>query len=252
MDNLGYSSLSRIILPLGNPMPRTARACAAGYTYHVLDHGNARNTVFHKTADYDAFLEMMAEASLRTPMRTLAYCLMPNHFHFSLWPHEDGDLSRWRHWLLTTHVRRYLRHYHSSGHVWQGRFKAFTIEEDEHLLTVLRYIERNPLRAGLVNRAEAWSWSSLRWLASPDQAPVRLEAGTVLQGTAWVEGVNAAMTEAEVEVERVRESVRRDRPFGSAGWTTATARTLGLESSLRPRGRPPAADKVTPGGKDSS
>ena len=127
-------------------MPRTARACLGGYTYHVLNRGNARATVFHKPADYDAFIEMMAEASLRHPMRILAYCLMPNHFHLALWPCADGDLSRWMHWLLTAHVGRYLRHYHSSGHIWQGRFKAFPTEEDEHLLTVLRYIERNPLR----------------------------------------------------------------------------------------------------------
>ena len=73
--------------------------------------------------------------------QSLAYCLlMPNHFHLALWPREDGDLSRWMPWLMTTHVRRYLRHYRSSGHVWQGRFKAFPSQEDEHLLTVLRYI----------------------------------------------------------------------------------------------------------------
>ena len=101
----------------GEAMPRTARACTAGYTYHVLNRGNARAEVFHQADDYDAFVEMMAEASLRTPMRILAYCLMPNHFHLALWPREDGDLSRWMHWLMTTHVRRYLRHYHSSGHV---------------------------------------------------------------------------------------------------------------------------------------
>ena len=99
---------------------------------------------------------MMAEACVRAPMRILAYCLLPNHFHLALWPRDDGDLSRWMHWLMTTHVRRYLRHYRSSGHVWQGRFKGFPAEEDEHLLTMLRYIERNPLRAGLVERAEAW------------------------------------------------------------------------------------------------
>jgi putative transposase len=227
-------------------MPRTARACSAGYTYHVLNRGNARAEVFHKPADLDAFLDIMAEALLRTPMRILAYCLMPNHFHFALWPREDGDISRWMHWLLTTHVGCYLRHYRSSGHVWQGRFKAFPIEEDEHLLTVLRYIERNPLRAGLVERAEAWPWSSLRWLAFPDQAPVRLEPGTVPRGREWVEDVNLAMTEAEVE--RVRECVRPDRPFGSAEWTAATARTLGLEYSLRPRGRPPAMDSAGPSG----
>ena len=84
--------------------------------------------------DYDAFLDLMAESSVRTPMRILAYCL-PNHFHLALWPREDGDVSRWMHWLMTTHVRRYLGRYRSSGHVWQGRFKAFPTQEDEHLLT---------------------------------------------------------------------------------------------------------------------
>jgi putative transposase len=94
--------------------------------------------VFHKPGDSHAFLEMRAEATVRIPMRILADCLMSNHFHLALWPYHDGDLSRWMHWLLTTHVRRYLRHYGSSGHVWQGRFKAFPAQEDEHLLVVLR------------------------------------------------------------------------------------------------------------------
>jgi putative transposase len=137
---------------------------------------------------------------------------------------------------LTTHVRRYLRHYRSSGHLWQGRFKAFPTQEDEHLLMVLRYVECNPQRAGLVARAEAWEWSSLRWLATPERSPVRLEAGTVPRGTQWLDGVNAPMSEAEVN--RLRECVRRDRPFGADAWTRATAARLGLESSLRPPGRP--------------
>ena len=160
-------------------MPRTARASLGGLTYHVLNRGNARAQVFHKPEDYQAFLDMMVQATIRIPMRILAYCLMPNHFHLALWPHLDHDLSRWMHWLLTTHVRRYLRHYRSSGHVWQGRFKAFPIQEDEHLLVVLRYVERNPLRAGLVQRAEDWEWSILRWLATPERSPVRLEPGTI-------------------------------------------------------------------------
>jgi putative transposase len=109
---------------------------------------------------------------------------------------------------------------------------------------VLRYIERNPLRAGLVARAEEWPWSSLRWLASPERAPVRLEPGTVPRGRLWVDGVNAVT--ADVELERVRESVRRDRPLGSSSWTLETARALGLEHSLRPRGRPPRAVAGTP------
>ena len=142
-------------------MPRTAHASAANLCYHVLNRGNNRAGVFHKDGDFDAFVDLLAEAKLRNPMRILAYCVLPNHFHLALWPLGDGDLGRWMHWLLTAHVRRYQRHYHSTGHVWQGRFKAFPIQEDEHLLVVLRYIERNPLRAGLVERAERWPWSSL-------------------------------------------------------------------------------------------
>jgi putative transposase len=229
-------------------MPRTARSCSGGYTYHVLNRGNARATVFHKPDDFDAFLDLMAESSVRTPMRVLSYCLMPNHFHLALWPRQDGDVSRWMHWLMTSHVRRHLGRYRSSGHVWQGRFKAFPIQEDEHLLAVLRYIERNPLRAGLVVRAEEWRWSSLRWLSSPAQAPVRLEPGTVPRGTLWVEGVNAVTSDIETQI--IRESVRRDRPLGTSEWTLETAKALNLEYSLRPRGRPrgvePAAkDKTT-------
>jgi putative transposase len=141
-------------------MPRSARASVGGYCYHVLNRGNGRATVFHKDGDYHAFLKALREVAQDIPIRVLAYCLMPNHFHLALWPTGDDDLSRALHWLTTAHVRRYHQHYHSSGHVWQGRFKAFPVQDD-HLLTLLRYIERNPLRAGLVRRAEDWAWSSL-------------------------------------------------------------------------------------------
>jgi putative transposase len=88
-------------------MPRTSQAAVGGYGYHVLNRGNARTTVFDKDEDFQAFLKLSAEASLRHPMRILAFCLMHNHFHPALWPTDDGDLSRWMHWLLTTQVRRY-------------------------------------------------------------------------------------------------------------------------------------------------
>jgi putative transposase len=168
------------------------------------------------------------------------YCLMPNHFHLALWPSGDGDLGRWMHWLLTAHVRRYRRHYGGTGHVWQGRFRAFPIQEDDHLLTVLRYIERNPLRAGLVERAEQWPWSSLAAGAAAVAGP-RLDPGPVPRGADWVAAVNAPMFAAEVEA--VRRSVRRDAPFGSEPWVLRTAAALGLESSLNWRGNP----RLTPG-----
>jgi len=108
-------------------MARRLRKTLGGLCYHVINRRNGRATVFHKDDDYAAFLRLLCEASERLPMRLLAYCLMPNHFHLVLWPREDGDLSVWMQWLMTSHVRRYHRHYHSSGHVWQGRFRSFPI-----------------------------------------------------------------------------------------------------------------------------
>jgi putative transposase len=204
-----------------------------GYVYHVINRGNGRRTVFRKDADYVAFLKVLAEAGNRVDVRLLAYCLMPNHFHLALWPRADGDLSAYMMWLTTAHVRRYHQHYHSSGHVWQGRFRAFPIQEDLHLLTVHRYIERNALRAGLVERAEDWLWSS----ATPLRPGLPLlHAGPVPLPADWLRLVNEPQTEAEVE--RLRECLRRRRPFGDESWTQQTARRMNLEPSLRPLGRP--------------
>src|SRR5262249_7156443 len=152
-------------------MPRSARSSQGGYCYHVLNRGNARATIFHKDGDYFAFVNLLREAGERVPVRVLAYCLMPNHFHFVLWPREDGDLSNFMGWLMTAHVRRYHKHYHSSGHIWQGRFRAFPIQEDDHLLTVVRYVERNPVRADLVADAQDWPWSSAA-LSPPVSVPL--------------------------------------------------------------------------------
>jgi putative transposase len=206
----------------------------------VLNRGNCRAEVFHKEGDYAAFVDLLAAANNRLPLRILGYVLMPNHFHLVLWPRAAGDLSRWMQWLLTSHVRRYHRHYHSSGHVWQGRFKAFPIEQDEHLVTVLRYVERNPLRANLVERAEDWRWSSLAWRAKA-RRPAMLAKWPVPCPRNWVEHVNTPQTEAELEA--LQRSIDRGSPFGDERWQRRVANRLGLEASLRPRGRPKKLEK---------
>jgi putative transposase len=139
------------------------------------------------------------------------------------------------HWISASYIHRYRKRHGGSGHLWQGRFKAFPIQQDEHLVTVLRYIERNPLRAGLVGRAEDWLWSSARERRA---GAAWLELSPVPGPKNWLGGVNAPMTEAEVEA--LRHSVNRGTPFGSEAWVTRTARRLGLEASLNPRGRPRA------------
>lgn len=144
-------------------MPRQARHTPAGYVYHALNRATARLQLFRKPADYATFLRVFDEALERQPIRVLAYCLMPTHWHVVLWPAAAGELSAFLRWLTLTHSMRWHQHHHStgSGHVYQNRFKAFAVAEDDHLWTVLRYVERNALRAGLVRRAEDWPWSSL-------------------------------------------------------------------------------------------
>lgn len=216
-------------------MPRTARASVGNMCYHVLNRGNGRATVFHKSSDYAAFIDLMAAANRRLPMRILSYALLPNHFHLVLWPWEDGDLSHWMQWLMTSHVRRYHSHYQGTGHVWQGRFKAFPVESDEHLLTVLRYVERNPLRARLVDRAEDWLWSSLAWRVGSRRPTMLTDWPLPYEGD-WVEHVNS--TQTELELTSLRKSVERGTPFGREEWARRIAVELGLESTMRGRGRP--------------
>ena len=160
---------------------------------------------------------------------------MPNHFHLVLCPIEDGDLSKWMQWLQSAYVQNYRLRYKSSGHIWQGRFKAFPIEDDDHLLTVVRYVERNPLRAGLVSRAEEWPWCSLaEWLRAPS-SPF-LDASLFSRGPDWLERVNEPQTEAELAA--LQRSVTHGIPFGSSDWVERTATRLGLQSIVRPGGRP--------------
>jgi len=211
--------------------------------FHVLNRGNARDPIFHEDADYDAFEKVMTKTIEQYSMRVLGYCLMPNHWHLVLWPVHDGDLGRFIQRLTTTHVRRWHldRQTVGSGHLYQGTYKSFPIEDDDHLLTVLRYVERNPVRPTLVARAEQWRWSSFwRWL-HPDDDKDRpaLSAWPIARPADWKARVNRALTMKELDTLRV--SVVRGRPFGDEDWQKRTARRLGLESTFRPRGRPKKA-----------
>jgi putative transposase len=216
-------------------MPRTARAIVGGLCYHVINRGNARATVFHEPADYQAFLALMRVASEKIPMRILAYCLMPNHFHLVLWPHGDSDISRWMHWLLTTHTKKHHSKRKSSGRVWQGRFKAFPIEQDRHLLTVIRYVERNALRANLVGSAVDWEWSSASRQLPETGRPIKSE-GPVTKPRNWLEIVDRPHSQQEIDA--LRLCVTKNRPYGTETWARSTATDLGLLSSFRGPGRP--------------
>jgi putative transposase len=217
-------------------MPRTARATVAHYCYHLINRGNNKEVRFHDRADYVEFLWLMAEASDHVTLPIIGACLMPNHVHLVVQPTGDSDMARWTHWLFTTHSRRYHKKYGTTGRVWQGRYKAFAIQHDQHFLTVLRYVERNALRAKLVDQAQDWAWGSLNWRLRAI-APLRLAESPVPLPIDWRTHVNAPHTEEELA--ELRNSVNRQCPFGTAEWIQATAAMLGLEQSVAPLGRPP-------------
>jgi putative transposase len=147
-------------------MPRRPRLSTGGLAYHVLNRRVGRLPLFEKPADYEAFEKILQEAYERTGIWIAAYGLIPNHWHLLLWPRSDGELSEVMRWGTVTHTQRWHAHRRSSGSgpLYQGRFKSFPVQTDEHFLTVARYVERNALRAKLVKRAGQWRWSSLwRW-----------------------------------------------------------------------------------------
>ena len=168
----------------------------------------------------------MRKAHERIPLPLLAACLMPNHIHLVVRPTEPDQLSRWMHWLFTTHVRHYHAKHETSGRVWQDRYKAFVIEEDAHLLTVLRYVERNSARAGLVARAEHWRWGSLRWRTENPQ-PVPLTSLPIAIPEDWIDYVNQPLTSAELGA--VRRCARRQSPFGSERWASDISARFGYK-----------------------
>ena len=219
-------------------MGRPLRAAAGGIIYHVLNRANGRQVMFETPQDYQLWEQVLQEAQVQVPVRILAYCVMPNHWHLVLWPRRDGDLSRFMAWLTLTHTQRWHGQHHSvgSGHLYQGRYKSFPVQSDEHFLTVCRYVEGNALRAKLVKRAESWQWSSLWRRAQGPKQSDWLTDWPITRSRQWVKGINEPQTEEELVA--VRQCVQRGRPFGKESWVQRTTRRLNLESTLRPRGRP--------------
>jgi putative transposase len=219
------------------PMPRIARIAPGGMLFHVLNRGVGRMQIFRANKDYDAFRRVIEETLRLAPIRICAWCWMPNHWHFVLWPQRDGDLSTFMQRMANMHTQRWQRAklQVGYGHLYQGRFKSFPIESDEHFYRVVRYVERNALRAGLVERAEDWKWGSLHERTRPGGSPLLAE-WPLPRPADWVEQVNLPQTESELEA--IRRSVRRGSPYGSVAWTEQAAGQLGLQSTLRHRGRP--------------
>lgn len=220
-------------------MPRITRTDIGNHCYHVINRANARLPIFFEEEDYILFENVLEEAQEKFSMRILAYCLMPNHFHLVLYPRNDGDMGRFMQWLTLTHTQRWhqANNTKGSGHLYQGRYKSFLIQDDRHLLSVIRYVERNALRAKLVKKAENWGFCSLaRRLSDDKKRNEVLSAWPIEEPKDYLSFVNTHQSKEEEE--RIRASVVRGKPFGEDMWTLKMIKKFRLETTVRATGRP--------------
>ena len=220
-------------------MGRARRVDVGGMVYHVLNRANFRSRLFRSPAHYQEFLSIMEESLKFVPMRILAYCLMPNHWHLVLYPRADGDLVKFIRRVTLTHTQRYHAKTRTVGygHVYQGRYKSLLVETDSHFLALVRYVERNAKRAGLVKKAEEWPWSSVhvRLYGTAEQKKM-LSPWPTPEPPDYVRWLNRP--QAREEVEKIRYAIQRSRPYGSDNWVSNATRKFGLKSTMRNPGRP--------------
>jgi putative transposase len=218
-------------------MPRRPRAQSADVVHHVINRASRRTTLFATDEDYLMMEDVLFAARHRFGMRLLDWTIMRNHWHLILWPEYDLQLSRFMHWMTTTQTQRWhaARGSTGTGPLYQGRYKAIPVQSDDHLLTVARYVQRNPVRAGLVERVADWRWGSAwrrcrkRHLPPPDRWPIP-------EPTDWTTFADAPMN--QVELSRVRDAIACGWPYGDAEWTRDMARTFALKRTFRAQGRP--------------
>lgn len=163
---------------------------------------------------------------------------MSNHWHLLLWPYNDGELSAFMHWITMTHTQRWHAFHQTvgTGHLYQGRFKSFPVQNSSHYLTALRYVESNPLRAGLVKSSSDWTWSSLAIRKGIAKDDLAISTGPIALPMNWPGMVDLMPWESDLK--KIERCIRHGMPLGQDDWVEQTARDLGLTSSLRSRGRP--------------
>jgi putative transposase len=218
-------------------MPRTKRITKGGIAYHALNRANGKLRIFNKALDFIAFENILAEGIERFEMRLCGYCIMSNHWHLLLWPAEDNTLSQFMHWITLTHIKRWHTSHGTTGmgHLYQDRFKSFPIQSNVRYLKAMRYIEANPLAAGIVETAADWQWSSFAHRINIPK-PFALDPGPVPVPKSWAEIVNKTMPKKDSE--QFANCIKRGCPYGEEDWANKTAELLNLQSTMKKPGRP--------------
>jgi|SRR3989344_6007827 len=220
-------------------MPRLARVDVGNEIYHVINRANGRMLIFSKPEDYRLFEKLIEETKELTDMRIFAYEIMPNHWHLVLSPKKDGDLGVFMHHLTNKHTRQVHTSTGTvgSGHLYQGRYKSFLIDSGNYLLAVIKYTERNAVRAKLVSLCEDWRWGSAwRRTYGTAQQKKLLNTPPVQFPDNYLKWINTA--DQLEEVATIRKSVNKGIPYGREVWIDKMVTTYHLETTLRSAGRP--------------
>lgn len=220
-------------------MPRQARVSVADIVYHVINRANGRAQIFHDDKEYQHFELLLQEAKDLTDMRILSYCIMPNHWHLVLSPRTDSNLAEFMSWLTSTHVRQYRTKTKTIGygHLYQDRYKSFPTESNEYCQTLIRYVEQNPLRAKLVERAEDWKWSSLwRRECGSEKEKKLFDPLPIALPDNYLQSVNEILKEDNLTT--IRNAVNKGTPFGNDAWAERMIDEHNLGHTVRGRGRP--------------
>jgi len=243
-------------------MPRVARLIIDNSIWHIFNRGNAKQEIFHQESDFEHFRYILAYYKVRygNNFKLYHHCLMPNHFHFEAEIKEGRILPKIMHDITQTYTNYHHQNYRTVGYLWQGRYKNMIVEKGDYHQKLGAYIERNPVRAGLVERPEDWKYSSYRyyafgkpigvyvkvggvkkWVSLVDEDPFYLELGS----TPGERQKNYRQLVGSLDDEIVREELglkERKLIIGSTGFKEKMAeffRKKGIEVNLRPRGRPP-------------
>ena len=221
-------------------MARTARAVAVDTPHHVTQRGNGRQDVFFTDRDRAVYLDAFFDYAARYSLRMWGYCLMSNHVHFVVVPERDRSLARVFGRTHSDYARYANLVRRSCGHLWQARFYSCALDE-RHAWQALAYVERNPVRAALVDKAEEYPWSTAAAHCLEDPLEDRLdleEWQRHFTGERWREALRTGVREEALE-ERIREATRRGCPLGSEAFVERIGRALGRDLRQRPPGRPP-------------
>jgi len=218
-------------------MPRIARIIAPGYPHHITQRGNNRAQVFFDDEDRQTYLDLLAKYVKKYSLQIWAWCLMDNHVHLLAVPGNESSLARGiglTNMVYTQYLNRKLG---QSGRIWQNRFFSCIVENDEYLWAVVRYIERNPLKVGLVERAEDYRWSSAKAHLT-GAADVLLSQPDWLEAAARKSYADFIRTEDEAQNDAIRKATRTGRLYGSETFIHNLESELNHRIRARKVGRP--------------